>query len=782
MALGGVETEYGPACFGEKRLSPGDVAARVLARAIEVLPHMRDRCGGIFLGSGGRLLIDGGAHLEYCTPETLSPAGQVVAIRAGEAIVEDLVRTVPGGVLARTNHCYLSGATYGSHENHCLERQIGLMYRYLTPHLVSRIIYTGAGGLDPTHRGIRYVISPRATHYDAGNGRRCRSIANKREEPHAEGYHRLHITCGDTLALDRPLYLRLGTTALLAALVDADLLSLAEVPVLASAPEAIGLINRDPSLRQRVRLRGGDSVTALEIQERLLEMAERGVDRSPGTVPAWSGAMLAEWRRMLDTLARRPEEAVVDWAVKRRVFDDQVRRAGFTAEEIEEANHRTGRRTKTDMAMEALLETIPGETPPSGATDPRVARMRSLRQRLCRIDFFFTVLPGGLIDELRDGLDDDVPGVDAETIRRAMRQPPEPTRALLRSRYVRRHARSSVRYWATWDMIGDRRENRILPMRDPYSLKTRWESAPPEPDRRSVFTLPTLSHAYNRGDYRMLKRLLRELFSGDDGDTAMEHSFLTYQAWAESRTGNLAAAERAAARYRETSSDGEIPGLYAAIYRFRGLWPSPRIWRWIRRGDRIPTSAWTDSGYVCFLGHKGVALKCAGRIDEAIDVLRRSVEVALVPPNHQRIHARNQCDLADCLRIAGHPRSARLHLATAGRILQQHGYSGEFADHYLMTRAKLTTHPRAALTLLARARRILERNGNPVGVARTQVLRARIARDRRVIEHARQAILAQRARVPDLATCPKLTSILRRWDKWTLRPTDERGPDRFWFV
>ena len=36
------------------------------------------------------------------------------------------------------------------------------------PHLVSRIIYTGAGGFDNAAAGIQFMISPRVPHSEAG--------------------------------------------------------------------------------------------------------------------------------------------------------------------------------------------------------------------------------------------------------------------------------------------------------------------------------------------------------------------------------------------------------------------------------------------------------------------------------------------------------------------------------------------------------------------------------------------------------------------------------------
>lgn len=788
--LMGLETEFGPADLGDRGAGPGEISRRLLDAAASQLVHLPGAGSGIFLGSGARLMIDVGAHLEFCTPEVSSPTDLVVAARAGEAVLRDLLDQVPGAVLSRSNQCYLGGATYGSHENYCMRGSLSAMQRQLIPHLVSRFIYTGAGGLDPWHPGIDFVLSPRATHHRPEGGGAGRALLSGRDEPLAgPGYRRLHVTLGDTLLLDTPLYLRFGTTALLVALVEAGLLTSRQLPPLDDPNAALAEIVHDTTLESTVALIDGSRVTALQLQQRMLEIAESACARHPDRLPDWAPQLLDAWRCMLDTLARNLAAAPVDWVVKRAMFEHQFSRAGFDREEIalwsrrlRAACRRRQRGTPRRAARFQVEDYIPAVAPLLerwGRTRADLERFVALRQRLCQLDFLFGALPGGPVDVLRTGMNDSVEGVTADAIRLARRVPPGGTRASVRGGYIRRLNARRDRYIADWAIIVDQGRDRYLAMDEPWSIgpgSVRWQESRRPHQWHEMFG--ELSTAYNRGHYGRLLSLVQTARTTFVGDVHAQ-SIAPYEAWGESRTGNVDRAVAALDQWRGGGTH-EAPGLYAAVYRFQGLQPSERIWPWIARGDATPREAWSSSGFASFLGHKGYALKHAGRLDEAIEVLQEAVAIELRQSNHQRINARNRCDLADCLRIVGRGREAGPHLQEAWRILTGFGFVGERADHYLTTVAKRTTNRSSALASLERARRTLRTMGNPVGLARVHLLRARISGKGQSAAACRRRVLDLMGRVPDLRTCPKLRSVLRRWDAWT-GGEGGRGARRDWF-
>ena len=202
----GMENEYGLTCTlnGQRRLSPDNVARYLFEK---VIPGARN--ANVFLENGARLYLDTGFHPEYATPECDSIADLVVHDKAGERILEGLVRSaeqrlreegIRGEVFLFKNNTDSAGNSYGCHENYLTSRRddFGHYAEVLIPFLVSRQIYAGAGKVLQTARGAMYSISQRAEHIWEGVSSattRSRPIINTRDEPHAdaERYQHLHM-------------------------------------------------------------------------------------------------------------------------------------------------------------------------------------------------------------------------------------------------------------------------------------------------------------------------------------------------------------------------------------------------------------------------------------------------------------------------------------------------------------------------------------------------------------------------------------------------------------
>ncbi len=97
----------------------------------------------------------------------------------------------------------------------------------MTPFLVSRIIFTGAGkvGSENGAEACQYQLSQRADFFETLIGLDTmakRPIINTRDEPHAdeERYRRLHVIVGDSNMSEVSTYLKVGTTALVLAMVE----------------------------------------------------------------------------------------------------------------------------------------------------------------------------------------------------------------------------------------------------------------------------------------------------------------------------------------------------------------------------------------------------------------------------------------------------------------------------------------------------------------------------------------------------------------------------------
>ena len=86
----------------------------------------------------------------------------------------------------------------------------------------------------------------------------------------------------------------------------------------------------DITCKRKLLLAAGGETTAIEIQRRLLHLAER----NRGVLPSWADAICALWRRTLDRLEDAPDSlaTVLDWAIKLRLFRERAARYGLAWE------------------------------------------------------------------------------------------------------------------------------------------------------------------------------------------------------------------------------------------------------------------------------------------------------------------------------------------------------------------------------------------------------------------------------------------------------------------
>jgi proteasome accessory factor A len=431
----GLESEYGAICTwnGQSVLTP-EVLARYLFD--EIVPSTR--YPNVFLENGARLYVDTGFHPEYATPECDDLLDLVAYDRAGERIIEDLVRRadrrlaeheVPGRIQVFKNNTDSVGNSYGCHENYLVSRHTSFphLVEALIPFFVSRQILTGAGRIHRGPAGFEYHLSQRAEHIAdevSGTTVAGRPMINTRDEPHADGerFRRLHVIVGDSSMSEVTTYLKVGTTALVLDMIEdgcfqGDL-------GLESPVGALRAISRDPTLRQRVRLRDGRAFTALEIQLLYLEACQSHVRRAGADASAL--ALLARWDDVLTRLARDPMAADrhVDWVIKKRLIDRYI------------ARH--------DSSIE----------------DPRV--------RLLDLQYHDVGSARGLYHLLaRRGEVETL--VRDEVVERARHRPPQTTRARLRGDFIRRANLRGWDYQVDWAYVRTTApESQIVVCEDPF--------------------------------------------------------------------------------------------------------------------------------------------------------------------------------------------------------------------------------------------------------------------------------------------------------------------------
>jgi Pup amidohydrolase len=297
------------------------------------------------LTNGARYYVDH-AHPEISTPECLTALEVVRYDRAAEEIIRESMAVAAGHlpdgaeILCHKNNSDGKGNSYGCHENYLLARSVpfGRIVSQVTPHFVTRQIIIGAGKVGCELPGmstddVPYQISQRADFFEEEVGLETtlkRPIVNTRDEPHCDAskYRRLHVIVGDANMSEVATYLKVGTTAIVLAMIEDD--ELGDDWLLANPVAAIRQVSHDPTLQRTVLLRDGRRATAVEVQWGLLERA-RKYERlhSLAVVGEAVGSdVLARWEAVLTGLEndRSTVSDVVDWVAKQRLIEGYAER------------------------------------------------------------------------------------------------------------------------------------------------------------------------------------------------------------------------------------------------------------------------------------------------------------------------------------------------------------------------------------------------------------------------------------------------------------------------
>ncbi len=297
----------------------------------------------VILTNGARLYVDH-AHPEYSAPEVTNPLDAVRFDKAGERIMAEASRRAQeavGGPLITLykNNTDNKGASYGTHENYLMSRAtaFGDIVRHLTPFFVSRQVVAGSGrvgiGQDGSDDGFQ--ISQRADYFEVEVGLETtlkRPIINTRDEPHADPqkYRRLHVIIGDANLSEISTYLKLGTTSLVLAMIEAGFLD-DDLSVVRPVTE-LHEVSHDPSLRHQISLTSGRRLTAVQLQIEYAEQARKfvedrfGADADPQTLD-----VLSRWESVLDRLADDPLRLAseLDWVAKLKLLQGYRDRDGL---------------------------------------------------------------------------------------------------------------------------------------------------------------------------------------------------------------------------------------------------------------------------------------------------------------------------------------------------------------------------------------------------------------------------------------------------------------------
>jgi len=322
---------------------------------------------GYLLPTGGLVYIDSGDHLEMCTPECADPKDFVAYNDWGMELTQDICDAYNRGVadadsvwpdynhssdeavVRRCNVEYSrhNTAHWACHENYFMRHHssregyhtpgfrdrwnVGYLDHILNPHLISRVLYTGAGGLNLDSGGKAFSLSPRMMRH---SGVHLWGVKHG-----GRGGFRLHVICGETNQSELSNYLKMGTTALICLVIQSGRFRIQDIQALRAL---LGIRIRESKTGttgvQGMHLAQCNLAMELEsvpevnfagtnnlrIQYFYLEQVKRCI--KAGGMPYWADELVEKWETTLNEL--RTDISLVtdklDWAIKYNVFDSYL--------------------------------------------------------------------------------------------------------------------------------------------------------------------------------------------------------------------------------------------------------------------------------------------------------------------------------------------------------------------------------------------------------------------------------------------------------------------------
>jgi hypothetical protein len=523
--LMGTETEYAVSGRNDAAAMGPEETFRFLNEALrQERRWLPDAMGGwaAYFEHGGRIYMDSGGHPEHATPECSTPTEVALYDKAGERLFdlarERVHREHPSmAVRVLKNNVgpiHTDEATWGCHESYTSWVRADKAGEQLVPHIVSRLIYAGAGCLSGRVGCEGFELSQRARHLrtvigtDTTSNRPIFCTRLRKPSDHGAGnWTRAHLIAKDSQRAPFGTYLTFATTGLLFVLVNNGR-KVGQGLVLADPIRAAQTISCDPWLRARVPLADGRSLTALEIQEAYLEECQRAVQAGLG--PDWAAEVIRHWSTTLHELRADPLRLAdrLDPYCKLLVFGHELRRAGYSWADLHGslAALTKLRERYTPDVIRALLVETPTSLPTEARTQyaaavleakadqPAVLERLRFAIRLQALELNYHEL-GGLYDRLATAGQVRPVVLSSDDVERATRQAPPGGRAAVRAEYIKT---STADGWmCDWRFLYHAASKTFVDLRNPFSAECKIEQVE--------------NLASKRRDDRELREVLAEL-------------------------------------------------------------------------------------------------------------------------------------------------------------------------------------------------------------------------------------------------------------------------------
>lgn len=400
--------------------------------------------GGYATANGGRVYSDKLNEKwspEIANPEVRDPLHACAYVLAGQQFFRGLADEMEElGVADRVEvhlpgTCLATGRANGMHIN--LHRSRDLPIYELVPFLVSFPCIGGSGGWSLRSTPPEFVRSPRAElirEVQSSDSSRKRPLIDRYSDPCGNiGARRVQDLTGDATHSMRQLYVRLGASALLLAMIDHWGVSLEHLKP-QEPLNTLATWNRNPEVQQAV---GGGRLNAFDLQRCLLEIVRGKLDQPDGVAPRWAVQVVEEWECLLDAASDplHEDRAALDWAVHEELLKKVA------------AHHRRS------------WATLPLDDPDWLAV-------------LHWVSTQFTEVGRGAGASLAGELDRRPAGLTDDLVRRLASTPPDDTRAHIRAEFVRTYA-GDQRAGAGWDRLR-LPEGRGVELPDPFVNDVRF--------------------------------------------------------------------------------------------------------------------------------------------------------------------------------------------------------------------------------------------------------------------------------------------------------------------
>jgi len=379
--------------------APGN-DARGAAKEGAMPPMVETHLVNTVLTNGARYYVDH-AHPEFSSPECSNVLEALTYDRAGESIVVRSMEAADASshdgshLVVYKNNSDGKGNSYGCHENYLMDRAtpFSRVVTGITPHFVTRQLFCGAGKVGSEtafheHGTVDFQLSQRAEFFEEQVGLETtlkRPIVNTRDEPHADPhrYRRLHVIVGDANLCEVSTFLKLGTTALVLAMIEDDV-SPSRPLALADPVRAIHSVAVDRTFTQPLLMADGSTATALAIQWELYGQARKYADdRGLGCLGPEEVAdeVIDRWEQVLHALETDPStlSRQVDWVAKLQLLEAYRDRHGcswddprMAAVDLQYHDLRPGRSLFARLDTETLV--APEDVAAAVTEPPRTTR------------------------------------------------------------------------------------------------------------------------------------------------------------------------------------------------------------------------------------------------------------------------------------------------------------------------------------------------------------------------------------------------------------------------